>query len=347
MPKMPYPYATGMIPRLASETLSGGGLPGGWMCLHVTPPVPDEKGGQTGADGAGAGGVGAGGAGVGGVGAGGVGAGGVGAGGVGAGGVGAGGVGAGGVGAGGIGAGGVGGGYAGGAVGGAGAGAGAGYVGGPGYAGGVGGAGYAGGSGAGGAGTGAGTGTVPAGYIRYNGQLLTIDQYQQAIAGGGTGSGSTLSRRDMMQPETGNILVDTLLHKRQTTDDSTDDAAGAGAGAGNGAGAGADGGAGAGGDATDPTPVKKKKAPTKILMCINGDPAVPPIKFDTVTGLRIRDASDKQDGVVAITNLPRYNTPWMPFLPTAEMWAEQQDLMIAQEDIIEKNTTTGPPPAVE
>ncbi len=37
MPKMPYPYVTGMLPRLASETLEGGGLVGAWMCLHVTP----------------------------------------------------------------------------------------------------------------------------------------------------------------------------------------------------------------------------------------------------------------------------------------------------------------------
>lgn len=137
--------------------------------------------------------------------------------------------------------------------------------------------------------------TVPAGYIRYNGQLMTIDQYQQALASSGSSSPS-LSRRD-------------LLHKRQFSD------------------------------------AAPAKTPAKILMCINGDPAVAPIKFNTMTGLHIRDASDKQDGVVAITNLPNYQMPWMPFLPTEEMWAEQQTLMLAQEKMIEQNMTTAAPPS--
>lgn len=154
----------------------------------------------------------------------------------------------------------------------------------------------------------AGGGTVPAGKILYDGQLMTIEQYQQAIAS--TGSSPNLSRRELLQAETANIMVDSLLHKRQSFD-------------------------------TAPAAPKKQ---AKVLMCINGDPAVPPIKFNTVTGLRIRDASEKKDGVVAITNLPNYQMPWMPFLPTEEMWAEQQTLMLEQEKIIEQNMTTAPPP---
>ncbi len=79
-------------------------------------------------------------------------------------------------------------------------------------------------------------------------------------------------------------------------------------------------------------------------MCINGDPSVPPIKFDTITGMRLRDPATRQDGVLEITNLPNYKMPYMPFLPTAEMWAEQQALMLEQEKVIEANMTTAPPP---
>lgn len=98
-------------------------------------------------------------------------------------------------------------------------------------------------------------------------------------------------------------------------------------------------------DGQDATATPAAKQVQKVLMCINGDPAVPPIKFNTMTGLRIRDASAQQDGVIEITNLPNYKMPWMPFLPTEEMWAEQQTLMLAQEDIIQHNTTTAPPPS--
>lgn len=151
----------------------------------------------------------------------------------------------------------------------------------------------------GGVGAGADAQTNPnpntGGYIRYRGQLLTIDQYQRALAS----PSSPLSRRDLLPAVTSSLLVD-VLHKRDTP---------------------------------------------KVLMCINGDPALPPIKFNTMTGLRIRDASTQQDGVVSITNLPNYSMPWMPFLPTAEMWAEQQELMAEQERIIETNMTTAPPPS--
>lgn len=87
-----------------------------------------------------------------------------------------------------------------------------------------------------------------------------------------------------------------------------------------------------------------KRDTPKILMCINGDPSVPPIKFDTMTGMRLRDPANQQDGVVEITNLPNYKMPYMPFLPTAEMWAEQQSLMLEQEKVIEANMTTAAPP---
>ncbi|SAM66970.1 uncharacterized protein UBRO_12209 [Ustilago bromivora] len=414
LPKMPYPYASGMVPRLASETLNGNGLVGGWMCMHVTPPTDDSAGagasaGAGGADGSagasgtsvggfnnlGAGGSGAsvgsgtgfkgaggsydgaaggftGGAGAnpafggqqgvipatggyyggaaGGAGAGGQqatgyynggGAGGAGVGGQqatggyynggGAGGAGVGGQqatgyynggGAGGAGVGGQQATGY---YNGGGAGGAGVGGqqatGGYYNGGAGVGGGDGGGMMGGGgalNGAGGAPVyngagvsqqGFGGGTVPAGKIRYNGQLMTIEQYQQAIASSGSSSPS-LSRRELLQAKTANIMVDSLLHKRQSFD-------------------------------TAPAAPKKQ---AKVLMCINGDSAVPPIKFNTITGLRIRDASEKKDGVVAITNLPNYQMPWMPFLPTEEMWAEQQTLMLAQEKMIEQNMTTAPPP---
>lgn len=356
LPKMPYPYASGMVPRLASETLNGNGLVGGWMCMHVTPPTDDSAGagasaGAGGADGS----AGASGTSVGGfnnLGAGGSGA---------SVGSGTGFKGAGGSydGAAGGFTGGAGanpafggqqgvipatGGYYGGAAGGAGAGgqqatgyyngggAGGAGVGGQQATGGYynGGAGVGGGDGGGmmggggalngaggapvynGAGVsqqGFGGGTVPAGKIRYNGQLMTIEQYQQAIASSGSSSPS-LSRRELLQAKTANIMVDSLLHKRQSFD-------------------------------TAPAAPKKQ---AKVLMCINGDSAVPPIKFNTITGLRIRDASEKKDGVVAITNLPNYQMPWMPFLPTEEMWAEQQTLMLAQEKMIEQNMTTAPPP---
>ncbi|ETS62639.1 hypothetical protein PaG_03283 [Moesziomyces aphidis] len=142
---------------------------------------------------------------------------------------------------------------------------------------------------------------------------MTIDQYQQAIAGAGAGAGAVagaggLQRRDLYSYDMGSLLIDNVLHKRQ--------------------------------DATEPA-----KAPAKVLMCINGDPDVPAIKFNTMTELRIRDASAQQDGVMQVTNLPNYQTPWMPFLPTADMWAEQQTLMIEQEKIIETNMTTAPPPS--
>ncbi|SYW75320.1 uncharacterized protein UBRO2_00555 [Ustilago bromivora] len=368
LPKMPYPYASGMVPRLASETLNGNGLVGGWMCMHVTPPTDDSAGagasaGAGGADGSagasgtsvggfnnlGAGGSGASvGSGTGFKGAGGSydGAAGGFTGGAGANpafggqqgatgyynGGGAGGAGVGGQqatggyynggGAGGAGATGY---YNGGGAGGAGVGGqqatGGYYNGGAGVGGGDGGGMMGGGgalNGAGGAPVyngagvsqqGFGGGTVPAGKIRYNGQLMTIEQYQQAIASSGSSSPS-LSRRELLQAKTANIMVDSLLHKRQSFD-------------------------------TAPAAPKKQ---AKVLMCINGDSAVPPIKFNTITGLRIRDASEKKDGVVAITNLPNYQMPWMPFLPTEEMWAEQQTLMLAQEKMIEQNMTTAPPP---
>lgn len=135
---------------------------------------------------------------------------------------------------------------------------------------------------------------VPRGYIRYRGQLMTLDQYEQALSASAGSNNPTLSRRNVV--------------KRQT-----------------------DG--------------EPKKEPAKVLMCINGDPLVPPIKFNTMTGLRIREASAQQDGVVQITNLPNYQLLYMPFLPTAEMWDEQQALMLAQEDMIEKNMTKAPPPS--
>ncbi|KAJ1031412.1 hypothetical protein NDA13_001805 [Ustilago tritici] len=313
--KMPYPYASGMVPRLASETLNGNGLVGGWMCIYVTPPTDDSAGAGAAAGGA-DGSAGASGTSVGGFnnnGAGGSGA--------------------------SVGSGtafkdagrsydGAAGGFTGGAganpafggqygvipaIGGAAGGAGVGgqqafgeyYNGGAGVGGGAGG----GMMGGGGALNGAGGGTVPTGKIRYKGQVMTIEQYQQAIASSGS-SPPSLSRRELLQTETANIMVDSLLHKRQPFD-------------------------------TAPAAPKKQ---AKVLMCINGDPAVPPIKFNTMTGLRIRDASEKKDGVVAISNLPNYQMPWMPFLPTEEMWAEQQTLMLEQEKMIELNMTTAPPP---
>ncbi|EST05982.1 hypothetical protein PSEUBRA_005037 [Kalmanozyma brasiliensis GHG001] len=361
MEKMPYPYATGMVPRLASETLSGGGLVGGWMCVHVDVPVEDEDDGQEGAagvsganDGAGGGQQdGSGGAGGAGAGAG-AGAnpgdGSVGGGSQGFAGAGQASAGGAGVTGGGFNGNpnvGTGSGFAGqqqpvynggqgGSVGGAYPGSG--YPGGAGTRSGfgdqqdTGAGGFAGGSDAGlsdsagaggigpfangggvsggsadingGMGAGAGdqrnTNPTPGGYIRYRGQLLTIDQYQRALAS----SSSPLSRRDMLPVSSSSIFIDTLLHKR---------------------------------DGATSTP--------KVLMCINGDPALPPIKFNTMTGLRIRDASTQQGGVVSITNLPNYSMPWMPFLPTAEMWAEQQALMLEQESIIENNMTSTPPPS--
>jgi len=150
---------------------------------------------------------------------------------------------------------------------------------------------------------------VPPGYIRYQGQLMTIQQYQQALSS----PSASLTRRELHSSD-----HDTLFHKRQAPSLS--------------------------GDQTDgQAPPAKKVA--KVLMCINGDPAVPPVKFNTMTGLRIRDPTAQQDGVVEVTNLPNYQMPWMPFLPTEEMWAEQQTLMLAQEDMIQHNTTTAPPPA--
>ncbi|TKY85953.1 hypothetical protein EX895_004778 [Sporisorium graminicola] len=386
LPQMPYPYATGMIPRLASETLSGNGLPGGWMCTHVSPPAgededdydddgragvgarglqPGSQGGAAGGLGGGAGGGLAGGAGIfgGGFGGGtGVGVGtGPGGGGNGHGYAGAAGAG------GGAGYGGVpgaGGGYVGGLQGsgngggvgtgvgpdvgggmesglGAGAGMGGGVgagndmglgAGGGGAGGFVGGGGTAVGTGVGaglGAGAstglgGAGTPNPQVGYIRYNGQLMTIDQYQQALAAassGGTPSPAGLSRRDIYQPDTSAVFLNTFKHKRQAAESSSP-----------------------GGNADEGAEAKNRKQPAKVLMCINGDPAVPPIKFDTMSGLRIRDPAAQQDGVVEITNLPNYQMPWMAFLPTADMWNEQQQLMIAQEKVIENNMTTGPPP---
>ncbi|GAC98548.1 hypothetical protein PHSY_006142 [Pseudozyma hubeiensis SY62] len=167
--------------------------------------------------------------------------------------------------------------------------------------------------------------TVPSGYIRYNGQLMTIGQYQQALAGGSSSGPSSdsqsLSRRDVLQADSSAFFV----HKRQA--DSSDGAPQPSS------------------DGNSP-PARKGKTPVaKVLMCINGDPAVPPIKFNTMTGMRLRDASVPKDGVVDITNLPNYKMPWMPFLPTAEMWAEQQELMLAQEQMIETNMTTAPSPS--
>lgn len=135
---------------------------------------------------------------------------------------------------------------------------------------------------------------------------MTIDQYTQALAAGSSGGSAGSSA--------GGSASSPSLTRRDTTP-----------------------------DATDTTP--KTKQPAKVLMCINGDPAVPPIKFNTMTGLRIRDAAEQQDGVVEITNLPNYQMPWMPFLPTEEMWAEQQTLMLAQETMIETNMTTAPAPS--
>lgn len=139
----------------------------------------------------------------------------------------------------------------------------------------------------------------------------------------------------MFQAESGNVFMNTFMHKRQSPDSDGagdgDGDGGAGAGTGDGAGLG-DGGA------------RKKKQPAKVLMCINGDPAVLPIKFNTMTGLRIRDPQAQQDGVVEITNLPNYQMPWMAFLPTSDMWNEQQELMMAQEKVIETNMTMAPPP---
>ncbi|CDW96675.1 hypothetical protein [Sporisorium scitamineum] len=184
------------------------------------------------------------------------------------------------------------------------------------------GAGVGGGMGTGGLGVGAGAGTgsaaVPAGYIRYNGQLMTIGQYQQALAAS-SGTPSSLSRRDVYQSDT-SAFLNTFMHKRQSSDAPAPQPA----------------------DDGDAAP---KKKPAKVLMCINGDPDVPPIKFDTMTGLRIRDPQAQKDGVVEITNLPNYQMPWMAFLPTVDMWNEQQALMIAQEKVIEINMTTAPPPA--
>lgn len=419
MPKMPYPYATGMIPRLASETLSGNGLPGGWMCIHVTPPadVPKQAdggagtrsgaqqfGGQrVGADGTAAGTVGGTAAGAAGGLPGGV-PGGMSGGYVGGAGPGTAG-GAGGA-AGGV-AGGSGGGFAGGAgssfgyPGGFGFGANTGYPGGqqgastgsgP-FVGGAGAGGMGGGMGAGtgssgmgagmgagignggmGAGMGAGMGngmgsdtaagmggasygvagtggnsamaggqgsTVPAGYIRYNGQLMTVDQYEQAIAGGGSpgtaASQQTLSRRDMLQTDTSTLFLNTFIHKRQASTSATD-----GDSDGDDSQAAPDG---ADASTQHKKPASNANAP-KVLMCINGDPAVPAIKFNTsMTGVRIRDASTQKDGVVDITNLPNYKMPWMPFLPTADMWGEQQNLMLDQEKMIETNMTMAPPPS--
>ncbi|CDU25581.1 uncharacterized protein SPSC_05474 [Sporisorium scitamineum] len=372
LPQMLYPYATGMVPRLASETLSGNGLPGGWMCMHITPPAEedDDAGGLGGGLGGGAG-LGAGGmggeewvlaewageewvlaewageewvlaewageewvlaewAGRGGMGGGGMGTGGMGGGGMGTGGMGVGGGLAGGQ------QNGAAGGFAGGAGTGFGVGAGAGYAGAGGQQGfgaggqqgfGAGGqqgfgAGVGGGMGTGGLGVGAGAGTgsaaVPAGYIRYNGQLMTIGQYQQALAAS-SGTPSSLSRRDVYQSDT-SAFLNTFMHKRQSSDAPAPQPA----------------------DDGDAAP---KKKPAKVLMCINGDPDVPPIKFDTMTGLRIRDPQAQKDGVVEITNLPNYQMPWMAFLPTVDMWNEQQALMIAQEKVIEINMTTAPPPA--
>ncbi|KAJ9478897.1 hypothetical protein PHBOTO_002405 [Pseudozyma hubeiensis] len=165
--------------------------------------------------------------------------------------------------------------------------------------------------------------TFPSGYIRYNGQLMTIDQYQQALAGGGpsgpSSNSQSLTRRDVLQPDSSSFFV----HKRQADP--------------------SDGAPQPSSDGNSPSARKGKAAVAKVLMCINGDPAVPPIKFNTMTGMRLRDASVPKDGVVAITNLPNYKMPWMPFLPTAEMWAEQQELMLAQEQMIETNMTTAPP----
>lgn len=155
---------------------------------------------------------------------------------------------------------------------------------------------------------------------------MTIDQYTQALANSGASpnpsnpysSSPSLNRRDLLRPDSSELSLDASLHKRQLPDSPP--------------------------DGTDESTTPKKK-PAKVLMCINGDPAIPPIKFNTMTGLRIRDASAQQDGVVEITNLPNYQMPWMPFLPTEEMWSEQQTLMLAQEDMIEKNMTTAPPPS--
>ncbi|SNX82148.1 uncharacterized protein MEPE_00854 [Melanopsichium pennsylvanicum] len=447
LPKMPYPYATGMIPRLASETLSGNGLVGGWMCIHIQPPgnaqasLTREGGASGGGSGAGGGaglgagggaglgagagaglgagggaGLGAGGgAGLGAGGGAGLGAGGgaglgagagagLGAGGAGGGaGLGAGGgagLGAGGgagLGAGGgagLGAGGgaglgAGGGAGLGAGGGAGLGAGGGaglgggtgspYLGYGGYYGSGGGAGgmnsgtgmgrgggssgysggngllsgsgsmgggsggnYMSGSGIGGGngysrsgfgtgsvGNGVGTGdfgaggsqggSIPPGYIRYQGQVMTIAQFQQALASGAPSGGSSspyVRRRSLFSSDSSSLSTNTFLDKRQAPDSAP--------------------------PALDSAPPADKK-PAKIFMCINGDPDVPPIKFNTMTGLKIRDPEAQQDGVVEITNLPNYQMPWMPFLPTAEMWEEQQTLMLAQEEMIETNMTTTPP----
>lgn len=80
------------------------------------------------------------------------------------------------------------------------------------------------------------------------------------------------------------------------------------------------------------------------MVCVNGDLDVAPIKFDTMTGVRIVDTAASTDGVMDITNLPNYKMPWMPFLPTQAMWDEQQILMLAQEHQIQYSTNTGPPP---
>ncbi|PWZ00954.1 hypothetical protein BCV70DRAFT_199319 [Testicularia cyperi] len=221
-----------------------------------------------------------------------------------------------------------------------------------------------------------GAGGTPPGYIQYNGQLYTLQQYQQMMGigngGGGLGGGST-----------GNVYTGGGLGAGAGSTGGLGGgttsgygggglgggtAGGYGGGAAGGLGGGATPGFGGGGGAgsmskralEDSDRLEKRQggvgggtasAPAattlpKVLVCVSGDPDQPPIKFETMNGLRIQDPAllpDKK--TVDITNLPNYQMPWMPFLPTEEMWNEQQILMLAQEDQIQHRTTTAPAPS--
>lgn len=202
---------------------------------------------------------------------------------------------------------------------------------------------------------------VPAGYVNLGGQLITQQQYAQLLsqagnsvngvspggslgasgqvgaigAGGTAGSGSlgTVPAAGLNGMPGANTGIGSVqkrddatyelrgLARRQVPGSSSD-------------------------SSTQTQQAGSAAPPAQIMVCVNGDTDVAPIKFDVMTGVRIIDHTvSTSDKTPDISNLPNYKRPWMPFLPTQSMWEEQQILMLAQEHQIQYSTDVGPPPS--
>lgn len=86
------------------------------------------------------------------------------------------------------------------------------------------------------------------------------------------------------------------------------------------------------------TPNENVKIPKRTI-CISGDPAMPVLQIDPKSNLRLRYLKTDTDEVPPLANLPNPNLPWMPFLPTKDMWNEQQQLMVDQQKALDKLAT--------